>query len=304
MKTCIAFLVSAFILTSAGFSQNTDGVRMKVTLSRESGDTLDIKRFNRNGDQTFRKIFSPYGLHMMLGWDYEDDRLVRFTWSHATAGINDYDYEYLPDPASSRLTRYEYKRDGKDVELRDRLLSFHSIAELRGSFEFNSSMKTRERVLNEVNVYQDGLIKYKMRGKPGAFTDSTIYFYEDGLRTHKTLTEGIGGTNSETIYEYNASGQPTREIRVRMDLDRPDVFEYWYEDGKLVKEVFLKTGKRKWTKTYGYENGNLHWMSRKNAEGVEKMSEVYLYRKDGRVDVVYSVNKYLNKDAKVYHFYY
>lgn len=262
-------------------------------------DTLRIEKFDSKGNQTFEKIFPVYGISQILGWEYDEERLTKYTWSHSNSGFVESEYEY--DESGNVVDIYSYRLKGHKPA-KD-LMSYSSIEELKSSNEFRTYREDGERFLKASEFYDNSQKERELQFQSEARTDTIIYTYKSGLLISKKNVYGHNGAFNELIYTYDSDGNETSWMKVFSSGDTSAVYEKEFNDGLLTKVVATERGKLASTTTYQYKKGRLKTMTKTNDKGVEKMKETYYYRKDGRIDYVDKVNKYMGQVKRTHYYY-
>lgn len=126
----IILVILCLLISLNILGQKNEKLRKIVTM--QGSDTLEIKKFDNNGNLIFNKIFPQYGVSQILAYTYVNNKLTSYTWSHSNIGFIEIEYVY--DSLNNITNTYSYKSIGK-IKINN-LMTFNSIEELKNSNEF------------------------------------------------------------------------------------------------------------------------------------------------------------------------
>tara|TARA_R110002050_G_C8940437_1_gene512574 strand:+ start:2224 stop:3111 length:888 start_codon:yes stop_codon:yes gene_type:complete len=295
MKILLIISLS-FLFAESVLGQNDSGVKSTVTLSGK--DTLVLKKFDQNKNLVFHKIFPQYGISQILGWSYSDNKVQTYTWSHSNIGFVETEYEY--DSSGTVVNLYTYETDGHSPP--DDLMSFHSVNDLKNSKEFKEYVNGY-RILKSTQFFNDDLLFKEIKYNSEASIDTFIYSYKNGYLISKKFTNKVNSYPYEIIYEYDSKGNEIQWMKVFRSSDTTVVYSKTYEDGKLIEVKAIEKGELTSIETFNYWKGKLSSTQKVNKDGIEKMSSQITYRKDGRIDYIDEINKYLGQKKRTYYYY-
>lgn len=296
MKKLVSIILILSISIGA-YSQDDSGVRMKVTLSGK--DTIAIQRFDENQNLVFHKIFPQYGISQVLGWTYSNNALQSYTWSHSNIGFIESEYEY--DSLNNVVNVYSYELKGHAAP--KNLMSFHSVKDLKLSEEFQTYVNDGRRFLDCKQFYKNDLLLKELQYESSTRVDTINYSYANELLTSRKHIYGHNSSYNELIYKYNPSGNEISWMKVFDSSDTSVVYSKTYDDGMLQEVIAVESGVLASKETYTYSKGKLKSIKRIDAKGIEKMSSEYTYKKDGKIDYIDEINRYMGQVKRTYYFY-
>lgn len=270
---------------------------MMVTLSGK--DTLAIKKFDEQQNLVFHKIFPQYGISQVLCWDYSNNELQSYTWSHSRVGFVESEYYY--DSLNNVVNIYSYELKGHSVP-KD-LMVFNSGSDLKKSKEFQTFINEGRKFIKNKKFYKNDILIKELNYESDNRVDTIIYSYENGLLINKKHIYGHCSSYNELIYNYDNTGNETSWMKVFNSSDTSVIYRKTYDNGLLQEEVARISGKYSSKEIYKYSKGKLKSSKRFDANGIEKISSKYHYRKNGQIIYVDEINSYRNQKTRTYYFY-
>ena len=293
-------MIFSLILTSFGvYSQDSRGVKKIVTFNY--GDTLEIKKFNKNGDLIFQKIFPQYGISQIIGYNYDGKEKVSHTWSHSNIGFVETEFEF--DSLKNTILAYSFTSDGK-IPIK-KLMSYHSLESLKSSKEFKKYYRPDNRYLKSVKYLNDSVVfkedEYSENGKK----KSTTYFtYNNGkLSCEKKVDSHDENRFQELMYEYDDNGNEIKWAKIYKSTDTSIVYTKRYDRNNLVEELGYIKSELDSKTIYEYQGNLLKSKKQFNNKGELKIQTDYNYGADNRVASIVEVNKYMGHKKKIMYYY-
>ena len=277
--------------------QNTKAVKATITLSGK--DTVAIKRFDEHQNLIFHKIFPHFGISQIFGWTYSEHQLKSYTWSHSNVGFKEMEYEH--DPTTNVTKEFTYEL--KDKTPPNNLMIYDNLVQLKKSEEFQTYIREGTRVLKTTKYYEDDLLVKELEYKSKERVDTIYYTYVNKILKKRKQCYGHNRALNELIYKYDNSGNEVSWMKVFNSSDTTVIYNKEYKNGLLFQVVGIEKGKIESIETYEYIDNLLNSKIQVDSKGVEKISSVYTYHKDGRIDYIDEQNKYLGQIKRTYYIY-
>lgn len=293
-------LVLSLTFTFHGiYCQDFKGVKKIVTFNFD--DTLEIKKFNEKGDLIFQKIFPQFGISQIIGYEYEGNKMISYTWSHSNIGFVETEYEY--DSLNNTIRLYSYRCD-ENIPIKN-LMKYNSLKTLKSSKEFKKYYNADMRYLKTVQFIKDSLvIKEDEYNESNQLKTTTYFTYADGkLICEKEINSKDEREYQELIYEYDKKGNKIKWAKVYNASDTSIVYHMHYENNRVIDEIGFIGGKLDSKTTYDYSGDKLIIKKQFNNKGDLKISSKYNYKSDGRIDYIDEENNYMGQKKKIIYFY-
>ncbi|PCI95701.1 MAG: hypothetical protein COB15_11895 [Flavobacteriales bacterium] len=296
MKTIKLFILFYFLAIEV-FSQNDKGVKMMITLSGK--DTLVIKKFDENQNLIFHKIFPQYGVSQLLTWEYSNNKIISYTWTHSSRGIIEQEYEY--DSLNNLVNIYSYKLDER-IPIKN-LMSYHSIYQLKRSKEFQNYLKNGKRFLETTQYFDADLKTKELIYSSDSRTDTVLYTYSNHLRTNKKHIYGHNGAFNEIIYRFDNEGKELGWTKFFSPADTAYVYTNLYQNNLLTRVTSKDRGKLSSIEKYEYSEGKLKSVQQFNGKDELKISTNYVYDEYGKILYTDEMNKYMGQLKRTHYYY-
>jgi hypothetical protein len=180
-------LLAAITLTLLSWTNlfGQESKKLKMIIDMSGTDTMLIQRYDENQRLIFWKSFPQYGMSQILTYNYFNNLLMNYTWSHSKYGfiVSEYSYDTLLHTRTTHM--YESIKENAEI---DNLMSFDNESELKNSRQFQEAHQEKNRFLGAIAFYRDTfLIKEIAFESNGDTGNVTVFSYRDNLLEKKEL---------------------------------------------------------------------------------------------------------------------
>lgn len=281
-------------------SESSDLIQIKSMTTLIGQDTVEIKRFDKEQNLVFYKISSSYGIDQLLGWEYENDKLLSYTWSHSNVGFVESEYEY--DSLNNSVDVYTYNLE--DHSPPQNIKRFNSLNGLKNSKEYLTYYNNGIKILKSTKYYEDDLLIKELEYKSDTRIDTIYYTYNKNQLISKKHCYGHNSSFNELVYKYDELGNELSWMKIYNSKDTSVVYNKNYQEGLLIEVIGIEKGKIESFEKFNYTNQKLKSQIQSDSKGIEKIRTEYFYTIDGRIDYVDRINKYLGQTTRTYYSYY
>lgn len=292
----IIFLLYLSLSSLLIYGQNSSKVQSIISMNSE--DTLSYVQFGKRGNEIFSKAFPKYGVSLIRSKKYSEDKQEKFIWAHSNVGFVIVEYDSVP----SLVKEYKYKLANQDGI--KNLMSFNSFEQLESSEQCQNVQKKGKKYLSAEKFYTNNLLVKEFEYDSKGVKDVITYTYANEKLIKKHNVYGRNGASNTLIYHYTDNGELLSWSKIFNDVDTAFTVVNTYEKGKKVKEQHTEEGIIDATIEYKYKKDKLKSYTKKDKHGEVKISKIYFYRKDDKVDYIDVVNDYMNEKIRVHYLYY
>lgn len=293
-RILVVFLFGIFPFFISGLNTR----KIKEIISLNELDTLEIKKFNKDGKLIFQKIFPQYGISQILGYSYKGNKKKSYTWSHSNIGFIETEYEY--DTINNKISEYTYEDRRYRI---NNLMDYHSIESLKSSDLYKKYMSNQNRRLESITYLQDTIPTKKIEySEDGKVKETIHYIYENGKLV---LEKRIASNNrlEEHVFEYDTNGNETKWSKIYNSNDTSVLLQKIYSNNRLIKEIFNTKGELNSETIFEYKEGLLKSKKEYNNKGELKIKSIYNYDENEKLVSIDESNDYIHIKRTIYYFY-